>query len=144
MSDEHYARLRSMYAAAPCNRQEAPDLSVYKGKALVTVTVRPNMFHAGGALHDSWYFLAMEDAARYAVCSLVTDYLVSAVSFNCYMLRQVTSGVITAAGVVKSAGKQIFVAEAVLSDASGEPVGRASGAFTRSTIKLVPEIGYQL
>jgi len=133
-----------MYRAAPCNKADAPDLSVYKGKALVTITVRPHMFHAAGALHDSYYFRGMEDAARYAVGSLVTDCLVSAISFSCYILRAVTSGVITAEGVVKSAGKEIYISEAVLSDSSGEPVGRGSGAFARSAIKLVPEIGYQI
>jgi len=144
VSEEHYAKLRNMYASAPCNRVDAPDLSVYKGKALLTLAVRPNMFHSAGALHDSYYFRAMEDAARFAVSSLISDFLVSAISFNCYILRQVTSGVITAEGVVKSTANDAYVAETVLSDSAGEPVGRGSGVFRLSRIKLVPEVGYTL
>ena len=144
MNEDHYAKLQNMYRAAPCNKHEAPELSVYKRKAVISITVRPNMLHSAGALHDAWCYRGMADAARYAVNSVVTDDLVRAINFNCYMLRQVTSGVITAEGVVKNAARDIYVAEAVLRDASGEPVARGSGAFARSGIKLVPEIGYDL
>ena len=66
MNEEHYAKLRNMYRSAPCNKQDGPDLTVYKGKAIVTLTVKPNMFHSAGALHDAYYYRGMEDAARYA------------------------------------------------------------------------------
>ena len=51
MNQEHFAKLVNMYNAAPCNEYYAPSLSVYKGQATVSITVRPKMFHAGGALH---------------------------------------------------------------------------------------------
>lgn len=144
MSNEHYAKLRNMYLGAPCNKNYNAELSVYKGAATVTIPVKQHMFHAGGALHGSIYFKALDDAAFFAVNSLVEEAFVVTVSFNVYFTKPVTSGVLISEGKVKSRGKVIYVAESVLTDSSGTSVARGSGTFMASKIKLVPEIGYKL
>ena len=144
MNEDHFAKLKNMYNSAPCNEYYAPSLSVYKGQATVSITVKPKMFHAGGALHGSVYFKAMDDAGYFAVNSLVTDCMVLTSSFNCYLTRAITSGVITAKGQVKHAGRKLYLAEVVLSDASGETAGRGSGVYMPSGMSLVEEMGYKL
>ena len=144
MNDEHFAKLKSMYLAAPDNGHFAPDISIYKGSATVSITARPKMFNAGGALDSETCLKALMDASFYSVNSMVTDCLVVMSDFHVHMLRSVTSGVVSAKGQVKHAGKDRYLAEAILSDGSGEVVARGSGSFARSGIKLIPEIGYKL
>lgn len=143
MSQDHYAKLRNMYIAAPCNKYFAPDITVYKGASTVTIPIRQHMFHAGGALHRAVYFKALDDAALFAVSSLIEEFLVQTVSFHVHFTKPVTSGVLTAEGKVKSNG-DIYVAESVVTDSSGTSVGRGSGTFMTSKIRLIPEIGYKL
>jgi len=56
--------------------------------------VKYELFHAAGALHGAMYFLALDNAAFFAVNSLVEDVFVLTVSFNIYLLRPVDQGVI--------------------------------------------------
>ncbi|NNF17209.1 MAG: PaaI family thioesterase [Gammaproteobacteria bacterium] len=144
MSEDHFARLRAMYLDAPCNDQYQPEISIQKGVAHVSVTVRPNMFHAGGSLHGSIFYRLLEDAALYATNSYVNDVIMQAASFTCYMVKPVTHGVITAEGKVKNTTAELYIAEAQIMSASGDTVARGSGAFLKSKIRLVPEIGYKI
>jgi uncharacterized protein (TIGR00369 family) len=106
------------------------------------MTVRPDFFHAAHAVHGSVYFKALDDAAFFAVNSLVMDVFVLTVTYNVYLTRPVTEGIMTAAGRVVSRSKNLFVAEAEIVDGRGRSVGRGSGSFMRSTIPLSPDVGY--
>ncbi|GAG05875.1 unnamed protein product, partial [marine sediment metagenome] len=48
--EEHYRRLERMYASAPVNEYYAPTMRVSEGRAEVTIPMRPDFFHAGGAV----------------------------------------------------------------------------------------------
>ena len=141
--DPHFRRLERMYARAPVNRYFAPVLSVSEGRAEVRIVVRPDFFHAAHAIHGSVYFKALDDAAFFAVNSIVPEVFVLTVSFNVYLLRPVDSGTITAIGTVVSRGRNHFVADAVLSDEAQREVARGTGSFARSSIALGPEVGYE-
>ena len=52
---EHYRKLENMYVSGPVNDYYAPKLQVSKGVAEVTIQVRPDFFHAAGAVHGSVY-----------------------------------------------------------------------------------------
>ncbi len=58
--DEHFRKLERMYASAPINAYFAPTLHVSDACADVSITVRPEFFHAAHALHGSVYFKALE------------------------------------------------------------------------------------
>ena len=74
--------------------------------------------------------------------SLVTDVFVLTVTYNVYLTRPVTEGVLTAAGRVVSRSRNLFIAEAELVDDRGRSVGRGCGSFMRSAIPLSPAVGY--
>lgn len=131
-----------MYASAPINAFFAPRLSISEGRAEVSIPVRRDFFHAANAVHGSVYFKLLDDAAFFAVNSLVTDVFVLTVTYNVYLTRPVTAGVMTATGRVVNRSKNLFIAEAELSDDQGRSVGRGSGSFMRSTIPLSPAVGY--
>ncbi len=131
-----------MYASAPINEYFRPRLTVREGQAEISIPVRPEFFHAAHAVHGSVCFKALDDAAFFAVNSLVTDVFVLTVSYNIYLTRPVTAGVMAAVGRVVSRSRNLFIADAELADDRGRGVGRGSGSFMRSTIRLSPSVGY--
>jgi uncharacterized protein (TIGR00369 family) len=142
MHDEHFRRLERMYLAAPCNEVYRPEISVSEGTAEIGFEVGPHLHHAARAVHGASYFKAMDDAAFFAVNSLVEDVFVLTVSFNVYFFRPVVEGSMRARGEVVKAGTNLWVAEATLEDDRGRLLGRGSGSFMRSRIALGDAMGY--
>jgi uncharacterized protein (TIGR00369 family) len=140
--DEHFRRLERMYAGAAINEYFRPVLTVGDGIASVEMAVRPDFFHAARAVHGSVYFKAMDDAAFFAVNSIVPDVFVLTVSFNVYLTRPVSDGTMRADGRVVHRSQRLFLAEAELVDGEGRTIGRGSGSFMRSTIALSADVGY--
>lgn len=141
-SGEHFRRLERMYAGAPTNRYYEPVMRVSEGAAEIDIRVKRDFFHAAGAVHGSVYFKALDDAAFFAVSSLVTDVFVLTASFNLYLTRPVSDGVMHARGRVVHRSKSVFLAESELLDDQGRLIARGSGSFMRSTIALTPDMGY--
>jgi uncharacterized protein (TIGR00369 family) len=133
---EHFRKLENMYHTGPVNRFFQPTIEISEGKAVLTMEVKEQFFHAANALHGSVYFKALDDAAYFAVSSLVPDIFVVTVSFNIYFVRPVHSGVLRADGEVTSATSNLFVADAVLSVGDDRVVARGSGSFMRSRVRL--------
>ena len=142
-SEEHYRKLERMYASAPLNAYYNPVMHISDGRAEVTVLVRRDFFHAANAVHGALYFKCLDDATFFAVNSLVDDVFVLTVSFNLYLTRPISDGEMKAVGRVVYRSRQLFVAEAELMDQDGREIGRGSGTFMRSAIRLTPDIGYK-
>lgn len=128
--------------SAPIVRLVGARVTIGEGRAEIELPVREDLFHAAGALHGAMYFLALDNAAFFAVNSLVEDAFVLTTSFNIYLLRPVSSGTVRAAGRVVSESGSQFIAESVLYDGEGRQIARGSGVFVKSRIALGPEIGY--
>ncbi len=143
MNEEHYRNLERMYASAPINEFYKPTLLVSEAQAELTIEVSSKYYHSAGAMHGSVYFKMLDDAAFFAVNSLVEDVFVLTTSFNIYLTRPVEYGKIRSVGKVLNRTRLVFIAEAVLFDEQDKEVGRGSGTFMRSKLKLSPEIGYQ-
>ena len=139
---DHYRKLERLYAEAPINAYFAPELQVSAGSAEITIPVREDFFHAAHAVHGALYFKALDDAAFFAANSLVKDVFVLTVSFNTHLLRPVSDGVLHAVGRVVSRSRRMIVAESELRDSQGHQLGRGSGIFMPSTIRLTPDVGY--
>lgn len=139
---EHYRKLERMYLSAPINGFFRPTIEIEEGRAVITNPVREELFHAAGAVHGSAYFKVLDDAAWFAVNSLVTDVFVLTTMFTTYLTRPVTSGTLRSVGEVANVGRTQWLAESVVFDADGREVGRGSGTFVKSRSPLTPEIGY--
>ena len=131
-----------MYIAAPCNEVFRPRITISEGAAVVAFAGGPHLHHAGRAVHGSNYFKLMDDAAFFAVNSLVKDVFVLTVTFNIHLLRPISEGEMVATGSIVSAGRTVWVAEATLSDDRGRQLGRGSGTFMRSRHALSETMGY--
>ncbi len=141
-NEEHYRKLENMMHSAPIVNLVGAKAVIGEGLAEITLPVKRELFHAAGALHGSMYFLAMDNAAFFAVNSLVEDVFVLTSTFNSFFLRPVSGGITRAVGRVVSASANQFVAESVLYDGEDREIARGSGVFVRSRIALTPEIGY--
>jgi uncharacterized protein (TIGR00369 family) len=142
MSAEHFTRLQNMMHSAPFVKLTGARAVIRHGEAEITMPVRRELFHAAGAMHGALYFMMLDNAAFFAVNSLVEDVFVLTTTFTTYLTRPVSDGVVKAIGKVVNQNRTQFIAEAVLFDASDKEIARASGLFVRSKIALSPEIGY--
>ena len=139
---EHYRKLERMYASAPCNKYYAPTLCVGDGHTELVIPVQSDFFHSAGAVHGATYFKVLDDAAFFAVSSLVDDVIVLTVSFNIYLIRPISEGKMKSIGRVVHRSQRLFVAESEAVDSKGRMIARGTGTFMRSTIPLSPEINY--
>jgi len=140
--DEHYRKLERMYASAPINDFFRPVMQVSEGRAVISMKVRRDFFHAANAVHGALYFKALDDAAFFAVNSLVPDRFVLTVSLNAYLIRPISEGEVRAVGQVVHRSRRLFVAESQLFDSAGNEIARGSGTFVPSSIPLSPQVGY--
>lgn len=139
----HYKKLENMMHSSPFVSFAGARVSVNKGEAHITMPVRPELFHAAGAMHGALYFLALDNAAFFAANSLVPDVFVLTTSFTTYITRPVSEGVVRAAGRVVNQNRTQFICESVLFDDTGREIARATGIFVRSKVPLSEEIGYK-
>ena len=139
---DHYRKLEKMMHTAPFSKWTGVEVKVSHGRAEITLTVREDFFHSAGAMHGALYFLALDNAAWFAVNSLEKDFFVYTTSFTTYITRPVSQGRVRALGRVVNENNTQFIAESVLYDEGGEEIARANGIFVRSKIPLSKEVGY--
>lgn len=139
----HHRALESLYRAAPINTLFPSQLEIVEdGFARIRFTVGEEHYHAAGALHGTAYFKMLDDAAFYAVNSLVTDRFVLTTAFNLLFTRPLKAGELIAEGRWISGKRRVFVADARLIDSDGEEAARGTGTFMRSQIPLGSLPGY--
>ena len=143
MQNEHYRSLENMMHSAPIVKLVGARVEISKGQAEITLPAKRELFHAAGALHGAMYFLALDNAAFFAVNSLVEDVFVLTVSFNIYLIRPIAKGIIKASGKVVNSTRTQYFAESILYDQEEREIARGSGVFVKGKVKLTPEIGYK-
>ena len=141
-NEQHFRKLERMYLSAPINKFYLPNISISQGQAIIETAVKPEFFHAAGSLHGSVYFKLLDDAAFFAVNSLVKDFFVLTVSFNIYLTRPVTKGLLIAQGQVVSRSVNYLIADSVLT-VNNKEVARGSGSFLRSRAELAGVESYR-
>ena len=138
----HFRSLESMYHGAPINTFFGPVMEVSQGAATVRMRVRPDFHHAAHAAHGAVYFKMLDDAAFFAVQSLVADVFVLTVSFNVHLLAPVVDGEMMSQGRVVHQSKRLFIAESTI-QVGEKVVARGNGTFMRSAVRLDEKVGYQ-
>ena len=129
--------------SAPFVHLTGARVAVKKGEAKITLPVKKDFYHAAGAMHGALYFLALDNAAWFAVNSLVEDVFVLTTSFTTYITRPVSEGVVKAIGKAVYQNNSQFIGESILYDSNDDEIARANGVFERSKIPLSEEIGYK-
>jgi len=140
---EHYKKLENMMHTSPFAQMVGVKVSIKKGEAEITLSVRKDLHHAAGAMHGALYFLSLDNSAFFAVNSLVEDVFVLTTSFTTYITRPVSEGTVKAIGRVVNQNRSQFIAESIMYDSNEKEIARATGIFVRSKIPLSEEIGYK-
>ncbi len=145
MNAEHYSKLERMYLKANINTSmyDTTTVKISEGIAEIGLEISNKYFHALGAIHGSVYFKLLDDAAFFAVNSIVEDAFVLTTSFNINLLRPVNQGRIIAIGKVKFKSRNLFAAESTLYNEEGKEIAFGTGNFAKSKINLTEKIGYQ-
>ena len=140
----HYKKLENMYYSGPINQElyKGVQLHVSHEKAVITQEITSKYFHAGQSLHGSVYFKMLDDAAYFAVQSIIQDAFIYTSTFNIQLLRPVKSGIIKAVGTVTFQSKNLCIADAILYDEKNREVARGSGTFMKSVFPLDEKLGY--
>lgn len=146
MNLEHYSKLEKMYLNANINTNifDTTTVKISEGISEIGLTISDKYFHALGAIHGSVYFKLLDDAAFFAVNSLVKDAFVLTTSFNINLVRPANKGDIKAIGKIKFRSPNLYVAESVLYDEDGKEIGFGTGNFAKSKIALTEKIGYKI
>lgn len=144
MNIDHFGKLQNMYLKANINTQifDTTECQIEYKKATISLTISDKYFHALGAIHGSVYFKLLDDAAFFAVNSIVEDVFVLTTSFHSNIIRPVNSGKITAKGEVRFISKALFIAESTLFNEHGKEIAFGSGHFAKSNVRLTEDIGY--
>ena len=144
MNQEHYRKLERMYLSANVNTQifDTTTAAISEGKAEIGLTITPKYFHALNAMHGSVYFKLLDDAAFFAVNSMVEDAFVLTKSFEIHFKRPVTEGKLVARGELLSEEAGVFTARSELLNEESKIVGYGQGEFVKSKVGLTREIGY--
>ncbi len=132
MSEEGcFQSLKEVYYNAPCNEYFKPEINISRGAVEIYIEVRKDLFHALGAVHSTAYYKAIDDAAIFSAQSILENEHVLTTSFNLFVTRPVSKGVMTAKGRVVNTAKSQIIAEAVLYDSEGNELARGTGSFAR-------------
>ena len=72
---EHYRKLERMYLSANMNTHiyQTTEITIEDETAIISMTIDPKYFHALGAIHGSVYFKLLDDAAFFAVNSIISS-----------------------------------------------------------------------
>ncbi len=140
----HFLALEALYASAPVNALFESRLTIVgEGRSRIDFTVDERVHHAAHAAHGTIYFKMLDDAAFYAANSLVTDRFLLTTAFNLHFTKPIRKGPVVAEAHWVSGRRRVFVAEARLTDAEGDEIGRGTGTFMRSRIALSSLPGYR-
>jgi len=143
VTKDHYAKLIRMYVKAPINAFYKPHMIIEDRKATITMTISTKMHHSARGVHGSVYFKLLDDAAFFAANSIETTCFVLTSDFHIRLLRPIVSGMLIATGWVSHAGRKNILAHAELRDEQGTLISTGQGSFTRSSMPLNPECGYE-
>ena len=145
MNNTHYQKLERMYLAANVNTMlfDSTTCKIADETAEIGLTISEKYFHTLGAIHGSVYFKLLDDAAFFAVNSIVTDVFVLTTSFNINLIRPENTGQLKAIGKLRYKSRGLFIAESTLYNEKGKEIGFGTGNFMKSKIALTEKIGYR-
>lgn len=142
-AEEHFKRLEQLYHSAKVQDTfSGSTISVEHGKAEITLPVKEAYFHGAQAIHGVTYFKLLDDAAYFALASVIQDVFIVTSSFQLNLLRPVSSGTICAVGTIRSRGASILIAEATLYNDKGKEVAFGTGQFVKTNQALYTLPGY--
>jgi len=140
---QHFRKLERMYLCAPIqNLYPDTQINISHNKAMITLPINTQYFHAAQAVHGSVYFRLLDDSAFFAVQSTEIEYFVLTKSFQIKLTRPVHSGLLTVQGEFQRSESGDLIASSLLFNHHKKEIGFGQGIFVKSKIQLTKELGY--
>ncbi|MFT2009890.1 PaaI family thioesterase [Pontibacter sp. 13R65] len=142
--ESHYRQLEGLYHTA--NIQDfysGSTILVSRDQAEITLPADSKFFHGAAAVHGSVYFKLLDDAAWFAAASIVQDYFIVTSSFQINLLRPIKEGILKSKGKIRSASRQLIIADSVLYNQKGKEVAFGTGQFMRTSQPISALDGYK-
>ena len=136
MNDDHLIHMKKMYESAPINEYFKQTLHLKRGSSEIHMLIDPKFYHAAGAVHGAVFFKMLDDAAFFAVNSLIEDAFVVTTQFNIYYFRPLFEGNVIARGKLIHESKSSYHAESWLENEEGKELARGTGTFVKSKLEL--------
>jgi acyl-coenzyme A thioesterase PaaI-like protein len=127
--EAHLEKLAQLYLAAPYNSGHEPGIRISLGEADIVVPIQEDYFNTAGVLSSTICFKAMNDAAIFAVSSLVVNSVALTMNFSISLTQTPASGDLLARGRFVGISGDQYLAESILTDSNGEEIGRGEGAL---------------
>ena len=136
--EEHFSKLQELYLSAKINSRLFPTstIEIRAKEATISLEVSDNYHHGFNAMHGAIYFKLLDDAAYFAVNSVVQDQLVVTSTFNTQLLRPHKTGKLIATGTLTFASRSLFYAESEIKNTEGKIIAKGQGQFMKSGIKF--------
>ena len=122
--------MENAYLAARSNELLDLGIRISEGEADIVIPLREDVSSDRGNVLDALCISIMNDAAYYAVNSLVGHAPVATVSFNASLTRAHPAGDLLARGRFVGMSADRYLADSILTDSAGTEVGRGEGEFT--------------
>jgi len=133
-----------MYLAAPINQFYLPTIKISEGRSEIKISIQPSFFHPAEAVHGSVYFKMLDDAAFFAVNSIVEDVFVLTAAFNTQLLLPVDRGTLIAKGeLIRDFGNK-FTAKASLFNETNQLIASGEGVFVKSKKQLAKITSFKI
>ena len=132
-----------MYVSAPFNKSIKSSIKIIQGECSVEMKIQKNMHTAGDSVHGAYYFMMLDNAAFFAINSLVEDVLILTKSFEINFLKPIKSGKLIAKAKFSEKTMGNYIAIAELYDDQENLIGKGKGIFRRSKLQLENINNYQ-
>jgi len=132
-----------MYVSAPFNKSIKSSIKIIQGECSVEMKIQKNMHNAGDSMHGAYYFMMLDNAAFFAINSLVEDVLILTKSFEINFLKPIKSGKLIAKAKFSEKTMGNYIAIAELYDDQENLIGKGKGIFRRSKLQLENINNYQ-
>jgi uncharacterized protein (TIGR00369 family) len=132
-----------MYLKAPINDFYLPEIKIEEGRCEIRMEVKSGFFHAADAVHGSCIFKLLDDAAFFAVQSVVESNFILTHKFETTFKKPVKQGVIIGKGRFEISEGRDFFGVSEVRNSEGELIALGRGSFRVSNWALSSVAGYQ-
>jgi uncharacterized protein (TIGR00369 family) len=145
MLDHHFRKLEHLFLSAPI-QQLYPGITIRinQTNCIISYPVHEAHFHGGQAMHGAVYFKLLDDAAYFAAAAFEMGSFIVTSSFNIRLVRPVSTGVITATGVLQKSSERLYTATSTLLDSNGKLLAEGTGSFVSTGKPLESLPGYRI
>ena len=142
--DTHFNALIKMYLGASFQKKfPGTEMELWPQKAEIRLPVDSSYHHAAGSMHGYVYFRMLDEVCYFAAMTMEKEFYYLTRSFSIDFIRPFQDGMIIAKSGEITYHERDIIVKGSLYDSQGKVLATGEGVFTKSKLRLDPEIGYR-